>query len=83
MAKVASVLDHYPDYEVNIGMEVHVQLTTKSKIFCSCPNEVVKEPNTNICQICTGQPGVLPTLNKKVVEYAILAGLAICRIAFF
>lgn len=76
MAKPASVLDRYPDYEVNIGMEVHVQLTTKSKIFCSCANEVVKQPNSNICNICAGHPGVLPVLNKKVVDYAILAGLA-------
>jgi aspartyl-tRNA(Asn)/glutamyl-tRNA(Gln) amidotransferase subunit B len=81
MAKPASVLDRYPDYEVNIGMEVHVQLTTKSKIFCSCANEVVKQPNSNICNICAGHPGVLPVLNKKVVDYAILAGLATnCKI---
>lgn len=76
MAKAASILDHYPDYEVNIGMEVHVQLTTKTKIFCTCPNEVVKEPNTNICNICAGHPGILPVVNKKVVDYGILAGLA-------
>ncbi len=77
-----SILQKYPDYEVNIGMEVHVQLTTKRKIFCTCANEITKEPNSNICQICSGHPGVLPTLNKKVVEYAILAGLATnCKIA--
>jgi len=76
VSKTASVLDKYPDYEVNIGMEVHVQLATKSKIFCSCANEVVKEPNKNICNICSGHPGVLPVLNKKVVGYGILAGLA-------
>lgn len=76
MAKPASVIDNYPDYEVTIGMEVHVQLTTKTKIFCSCANEISKEPNTNICNICAGHPGVLPVVNKKVVDYGILAGLA-------
>jgi aspartyl-tRNA(Asn)/glutamyl-tRNA(Gln) amidotransferase subunit B len=76
MAKPISVLDNYPDYEVTIGMEVHVQLNTNTKIFCSCTNQIVKEPNTNICQICAGHPGVLPVFNKKVLDYAILAGLA-------
>lgn len=63
-------------YEVNIGMEVHVQLTTATKIFCACANVVGQQPNTNICNICAGHPGVLPVLNKKVVDYALLAGLA-------
>lgn len=76
MSKPLSILDKYPHYEVCIGMEVHVQLTTKTKIFCSCANEISKEPNSNICSICTGQPGVLPVLNKQVVDYGILAGLA-------
>lgn len=76
MAKTASVLDHYPDYEVTIGMEVHVQLTTKTKIFCSCPNIIAKAPNTNICNVCAGHPGVLPVLNKQVLDWAILTGLA-------
>lgn len=76
MSEHKSVLDFFPEYEVNIGIEIHVQLTTKSKIFCSCSNEVTKEPNKNICQICTGQPGVLPVLNKQVVDYAVMAGLA-------
>lgn len=73
---IKSFLDNYPEYEVTIGIEVHVQLTTASKIFCTCSNAVVKEPNRNICNICTAQPGVLPVLNKKVVDYAIMAGLA-------
>lgn len=73
----ASVLEKYPLYEVVIGMEVHVQLTTKTKIFCTCANEVIKDANRNICEICTGQPGSLPVLNKQVVEYAVLAGLAV------
>lgn len=82
MQKTASILDIYPDYEVNIGIEVHVQLTTKSKIFCSCANEITKYPNKNICITCSGYPGSLPVLNKKVVDSAIFAGLAThCSIA--
>lgn len=63
-------------YEVVIGLEVHVQLKTQSKIFCSCSTEFGKPPNANTCPICLGMPGVLPVLNKKVVEYAIKACLA-------
>jgi len=81
-SKTFSILENYPEYEVNIGIEVHVQLTVKSKIFCSCSNEICKEPNKNICNICSGYPGTLPVLNKKVVKNAILAGLATnCQIA--
>ena len=76
MSKTPSILDHYPDYELTIGIEVHVQLNTNSKIFCSCPNQTGQAPNINICNICTAQPGSLPALNKKVVDYAIKAGLA-------
>ncbi len=64
------------EYEVVIGLEVHAQLLTDTKIFCSCSNQFGDEPNANTCQVCTGQPGSLPVLNKKVVEYAIKAGLA-------
>jgi len=74
--RITSILDKYPDYEATIGMEVHVQLTTKTKIFCSCATSVAKDPNANICPICAGYPGAMPMLNKKVVDYAILAGLA-------
>jgi len=82
MHKTPSILDQYPHYEINIGIEIHVQLTTKSKIFCASPNIPSQEPNTNICVICAGHPGVLPVLNKKVVDHAILAGLATnCTIA--
>lgn len=70
------ILDHYPDYQATIGIEIHVQLTTKSKIFCSCANEISKDPNSNICNICAGYPGSLPVLNKQVLDYAILVGLA-------
>ncbi|PKN03692.1 Asp-tRNA(Asn)/Glu-tRNA(Gln) amidotransferase GatCAB subunit B [Candidatus Dependentiae bacterium HGW-Dependentiae-1] len=76
MSKTPSVLDNHPLYQATIGIEVHVQLTTKSKIFCSCANQVIKQPNQNICPICAGHPGVLPVLNKQVVDYAILTGLA-------
>ncbi len=72
------------NYEVVIGLEVHVELKTKTKIFCSCPNEFGSEPNTNICPRCLGLPGTLPVLNEKVLEYAIKAGLALnCEIAEF
>ena len=63
-------------YEVVIGLEVHVQLKTLSKIFCSCSTEFGRPPNANTCPICLGMPGVLPVMNKKVVEYAIKACLA-------
>ncbi len=64
-----------------IGLEVHVQLKTKTKMFCSCCIEVGVEPNKNICPVCTGQPGVLPVINKKAVELAIKAALALnCKI---
>ena len=70
------------DYEVVIGLEVHSELSTKTKIFCSCPTEFGGEPNTHCCPICMAMPGTLPVLNKKVVEYAIKAGLATnCTIA--
>ncbi len=82
MSGKSSFLDSYPEYRVDIGIEVHVQLTTASKIFCTCSNGFAKESNTNICQVCTGHPGVLPRLNKQVVECAIKAGLATnCQIS--
>lgn len=69
-------------YETVIGLEVHVQLSTDSKIFCGCSTEFGKEPNENTCPVCLGLPGTLPVLNKKVVDYAIMAGLALnCDIA--
>lgn len=71
-------------YEAVIGLEVHAQLLTDSKIFCSCPTQFGGEPNTQVCPICLGMPGVLPVLNKKAVEFTIKAGLAMnCRISKF
>lgn len=64
------------DYEMVIGLEVHAELSTKTKIFCSCPTEFGGEPNTHCCPVCMAMPGALPVLNKRVVEYAIKAGLA-------
>lgn len=64
------------DYEMVIGLEVHVELKTKSKIFCSCPTDFGAAPNTQCCPICMGMPGTLPVLNREVVRYAIKAGLA-------
>ena len=64
------------DYEAIIGLEVHAELATKTKIFCSCPTDFGGQPNTHVCPICMAMPGALPVLNKKVVEYAVKAGLA-------
>lgn len=64
------------DYEVVIGLEVHAELSTKTKIFCSCPTEFGGKPNTHCCPVCMAMPGALPVLNEKVVEYAVKAGLA-------
>lgn len=69
------------NYETVIGLEVHVELATKTKIFCGCTTEFGGKPNTHCCPVCMGMPGTLPVLNKKVVEYAIAAGLAMdCEI---
>ncbi|MCX8014483.1 MAG: Asp-tRNA(Asn)/Glu-tRNA(Gln) amidotransferase GatCAB subunit B, partial [candidate division WOR-3 bacterium] len=71
-------------YEPVIGLEVHIQLKTKTKLFCACPVEFGGQPNTNVCPICLGLPGVLPTMNQNAVELAIKAGLALnCQIADF
>lgn len=67
----------YKGYEAVIGLEVHCELSTASKIFCSCSTAYGGEANSHTCPVCTGMPGALPTLNRKVVEYAITAGLAL------
>ena len=64
------------DYELIVGLEVHAELSTKTKIFCSCGAEFGAEPNTHICPVCMALPGALPVLNEKVVEYAVKTGLA-------
>ncbi len=64
------------EYETVIGLEVHVELATKTKIFCGCSTAFGGEPNTHTCSVCTGMPGSLPVLNKQVVEYALSVGLA-------
>ncbi len=70
------------EYEIVIGLEFHVQLSTLSKIFCQCSTKFGAEPNTQVCPVCMGLPGVLPILNKKVVDDAIMTGLALsCEIA--
>jgi len=72
------------NYETVIGLEVHVQLDTDSKIFCSCSTEFGSEPNTNTCPVCLGLPGTLPVLNKKAVDYLVMTGLALnCEIATY
>ncbi len=72
------------NYEKVIGLEVHAELSTKTKAYCSCKNEFGSPVNTNCCPICMGFPGILPTLNREVVNYAIKAGLALnCKIRHF
>jgi aspartyl-tRNA(Asn)/glutamyl-tRNA(Gln) amidotransferase subunit B len=81
MAATALTPDVLAKYEPVIGLEVHVQLLTASKIFCGCANRFGSEPNTNICPVCLGLPGSLPVLNAKAVEFAVLASLALnCEI---
>ncbi|MEN3028928.1 MAG: Asp-tRNA(Asn)/Glu-tRNA(Gln) amidotransferase GatCAB subunit B, partial [Aquificaceae bacterium] len=69
------------EFEPVIGLEIHVQMDTRTKLFCSCPVEFGAEPNRNTCPVCLGLPGSLPVLNRKAVEFAIRAALALnCRI---
>jgi aspartyl-tRNA(Asn)/glutamyl-tRNA(Gln) amidotransferase subunit B len=64
-------------WETVIGLETHIELSTKSKIFCTCSTKFGGEPNTNVCPVCLGHPGVLPSLNRQAVEFTVIAGLAL------
>lgn len=82
MSTGKSILEKYPEYEVVIGVEIHVQLKTRSKLFCSCANKFGSDANTNVCEVCLGLLGTLPVLNKRAVDFAIKAGIATnCTIA--
>lgn len=71
-------------YEAVIGLEIHSELKTNTKIFCSCATSFGADQNTHVCPVCLGLPGVLPVVNKRVVEFAIKAGLALnCTINKF
>lgn len=79
---MSQIIEQSKTYETVIGLEVHVQLKTNSKLFCSCETDFGAEPNSHVCPVCTGQPGVLPVLNKKAVESAVRVGLALgCTIS--
>ncbi|MCH7495406.1 MAG: hypothetical protein IH825_04845 [Candidatus Marinimicrobia bacterium] len=70
------------NWEPVIGLEVHTQLSTESKIFCGCKAEYGAPPNSRVCPVCLGMPGVLPVLNKQAIEYAVMVGVAMnCRAA--
>ena len=72
------------EYEVIIGLEIHSELKTDSKLFCSCKNDFGGEPNTRCCPVCLGLPGTLPVLNRHALELAVRAGLAMnCKISGF
>jgi len=72
------------DYKVLVGLEIHVQLCTRTKMFCGCALSFAEEPNSRVCPVCLGMPGVLPVMNREAVEYAALAGMALnCEIAKF
>lgn len=69
-------MDYLDNFDVVIGLEIHAELNTNTKVFCSCKNQFGSDPNTNTCPVCTGMPGALPILNKRAVELAIKSGLS-------
>ena len=72
------------EYEAVIGLETHVQLKTKSKMWCGCANEFGAEPNTNVCPVCLGMPGVLPVANEEALRLTVLTGFLLnCSIPRF
>jgi aspartyl-tRNA(Asn)/glutamyl-tRNA(Gln) amidotransferase subunit B len=72
------------EHKVIVGLEIHVHLATKSKMFCGCGLEYGAQGNSRVCPVCLGLPGSLPVMNKQALEYAVLAGLALnCEIAGF
>src|SRR3954465_12122938 len=73
--------DQLAKYEVVIGLEVHVQLATRTKIFCGCPTSFGAEPNTNVCPVCLGLPGALPVLSREAVELGVKGAMALnCQV---
>ena len=73
-----------PAFELIVGLEVHVQLQTQSKLFCGCSTKFGSEPNTQTCPLCTGMPGTLPVLNREALMLSIKTGIALnCEIARF
>ena len=77
-------MSEHLQYKVVVGLEIHVQLCTKSKMFCGCAVEFGQEPNSRVCPVCLGMPGVLPVMNKQALEYAVMVALALnCEIAKF
>src|ERR1041384_3612986 len=76
-AEIAIAPEVLAKYEVVIGLEVHVQLGTRTKIFCGCPTSFGAAPNTNVCPVCLGLPGALPLLSRESVEMAVKAALAL------